>query len=475
MIVKRLSSAVSILMVLLVAACNEPTDIGANLINDDDRLESIFTDTLSIDVSILDSGPINTGENNSIVLRPAGVGAINDDPVFGKAFAGVYFQMEPQDPYPFYEEDPDNLSVHALTLIMRYVDVTTGMDAYGDTLSMQNLAVYRMTEELANDAEYFSDQDFSVDEDELGRLTNILFEPDLTVLEMDMVLDTLPQPQIRFDLTDTDLADELLAVLTDQSDSSYLKPETFKDKLNGLYVRPDTTLANNAIASFNILNGTQLLLEYIDASDNDTLSLNFLPEDSCRVVNRFIQDYSTASDGLLTEVIVPGEEEINVSEHAFLQGMGGWNMLIDVPHLAELGNILVNQADLYLTVADDDFIENETYALPPKLDVRTRNEEGETFATEEFFREETELIDTTETPFYRIPLNFLVQALTDEENAGQRILITVSNVESAFNQLPPKEALLPDQFLPHRLVLCGPDHPDPEKRMRLELNYTKID
>ncbi|GEM_PF-2240519 len=466
----------------LLYACNqdEPTGIGVDPLAGL-GVEIQFTDELEIQATLIESEAPETGVlDNFIVVRPYILGAIDDDPVFGKSFAGAYMQFTPFDQITSASEfvvPAEELVFDSLILQVDYINI----EAYGDTTSLQNWVVYEMVEQI-DCFRLTSDQDYAInDSEELGRLTDFKLEP-LEPFGEDSL-----DSRFRVDISGSDLGERLVEVLRDPLDSAFVRPDEFQELFNGLYIAPDTTQSNNSLASVNLASdATALQLFYRDLSivneDNQGQVLTFLiSNDTCQVLNRFEHNYTTASDQSIADVLASDEKILD--EYAYLQGHAGLQVELEFPDLADLGDILVNRADLVLTHVGSVASGDSTYVLPLNLDFRSP-QVGIAFNQDDplqyindyavFAEAIVEERDTlnTRVQTYTYNMNLWFQEMMAAPLEDRRLRISVSNLAPLMND---RLAFLPSEYMMNRLIVAGPNHPIPEFRLKVNLFYTEIE
>jgi len=476
---KALPAWFLLITIVLLFACNEdePTNIGSGLLETLDNPDIQFTDSLDIDAKLVRIDSVNSGQFFNVnVRRPYLLGAIDDDPVFGSSFAGVYVQLTPFDNIAFKSED---LVFDSLYLFLDYVN----LEAYGDSTSRQNWVVYEMAEKMDSMRSYSHENFLINEEQELGRATDFkieTIEPFITTTD-----DTLDS-QIRIDLTESDLGERFVAVLRDSLDSTFVYNDQFKELLNGIYIAPDTTLSNNSLATIDVLsNTTSMRLHYsdmtIEEEENRGQTLSFIAgNDTCHVLNHFHHNYGAAQDPVISQIL--GTQEKELIEEVYLQGHAGLQAELSFPTFGDLGSIIVNKAELVLTHIRNDDNEDSTYVPPINFDFRSPilsryslSEDDELSFIEDYLINpvttivEKDTLDTQVTT-YTLSLNLFFQEMVDALPEERKLIVSVSN-QAGFNE---RLAILADDYMMERVVLTGPDYPDDELRMKVNLHYTQL-
>lgn len=462
-------------------ACNEddPTTIGSDFLGGDANPAIQFTDDLKINASLVRIDSVESGRllvsDPADVIRPYIVGAIDEDPVFGRSFAGAYMQMAPAQ--MIVGDDDDDLVFDSLYLFLSYVNI----EAYGDTSSLQNWVVYEMAEQM-DSMRSFSNENFQIIEtQELGRITDFKLET-----TEPFGPDSLSS-RVQIDLSDSDLGERFLDVLKNPLDSTFYYNDQFKEFFKGIYIAPDTTMSNNAMATINIVeDASRILLHYSDLSiadvDSRGQTLNFIAgRDTCHSLNHFKHNYGAASDPSISQILATADKSLD--EFAYLQGNAGLQVELEFPDFGDLGNIIINKAELVLSTLGGMANQDSIYLPPINIDYRSpASSIFEGFVEDEdlFFVndyeittvatvEELDTLNTTVTK-YTFNLNGFFQDLVDADPEDRKMRLSISNRDVIGRRI----TLLPDEYHMERVVFGGPDHPDDAFRMKVNLFYTVI-
>lgn len=428
-------------MAASIIACNDPTEIGGDLINDENLLNTFLTDTLSIELNMVRADSIRTAPIvASGVFRPYLLGALRDDD-FGFSAASIYSQIRLQN------SDINlgtNLQLDSIVLTLAYH--TTPI--YGDTASDVNLFVYEVLEDMAANTIYYADQQFAYNPFPVGEKQNFQFEPDKILEVTSVIHDTLcttqtitipPQIRIR-------LSDELGWRLLSQSGTNNFKDnDNFVQFFKGLYIA--ASASGNAIAAFDLFSGNSGVLIYYKANGICKSPLELDINGSSAVINHFDHNYTgTAVNDALANP-APNAQEI-----AYLQSMAGVELEFTIPYLKDLGNIVINKAELtYFALPD-------TTALPTPalLTFVTEDENANLLSQVSNAIKETVSINDVSVEQYAMLINFFAQDKLDGVYDNRVETIFINPQSTAYEQL----------------LIGGPDHPD--YPMKLTLLYTVI-
>lgn len=340
----RLPDFSILLIVCCFMACNDPSVIGAELV-DDNQVNVEFQDDIPFNIQTVSGDTLNVyaeGQRLSSFLLGNFV-----DPIFGKTQASVYSQV-------LFTSAPDfttpNLEVDSAVLVLPYF--LNGV--YGDTLSPVSFEVFQLEEPLAFDGYYNTNSVFKADrkisqDNEFFPTPNISYNYFTIPRNGSGTLDSASTTSIRIPLTQ-EFGNFLLSL---QDTAIYDNLESFVNTLNGIYVRPQGEAPSMLSFDFNSTSGgIELYYDTISSgADIDTTSLVYrfpFTSTSVKVVN-FEHDYS----GAPIESFI--DNDIG-AEQAFLQGMEGVNVKVVFPDLSAFQSengeaVAINLAELELPIA----------------------------------------------------------------------------------------------------------------------------
>ncbi len=341
------------LILVLSGSCNDPSDVGAELV-ENDQSNFFSTDTLSVIGLTVPSDEVITFDPNLPIAYML-LGEINE-PIFGKANSSFYIQPRLSFTSASSVFDFDDAVIDSVILSMRYDTLAI----YGDTLAPFTVTVKELSEAMDNTATYNSDQSFAVAPTPIGTYT---FYPtpytryatlvqDTTDMGQDTSYFNYTYPQLRIPL-DNALGEKLLFEL-DSLD--YENNESFIEAFPGLYVYPEET--SKSMLSF-VSNNTQLQVYF--TKDEESLLVEYpLNGLSARSV-RFQHDWSNA---LVNNYI---DNPQNSDSLLFIQAMAGPNIKLSFPTVENLGDVIVNSAELEFTIAD--IMGDDTGLYPPASNI----------------------------------------------------------------------------------------------------------
>ncbi len=414
----------------LLFACKKPTLDDDGLLPDD-QLGLSYTDTFTVVAELFIDDSVRADE-----LAVNLWGAM-EDPVFGKSYGGIYFQMSTDRSNVDFG---DNLTLDSVVLTLLYSN-----QGYGDLSVPQNLNIYRVTEQFFKDTAYFQFNSFLTDATPLATVNG--FVPNFTdSLEINDSVKFAPGLRIRLDDV---LGNDLLA---NSGQNNLASDEAFKAFLNGLYLAPDTNAPGKGMVYFDIFAANSKLTLYYNGGE----TFDFLINSNSGSVNNFRHDY------LGTDVQAALDDGITNDALLYLQPMAGVAVKVTIPYIDSLGkNVAINKAELVFT----DIGDTSVFASPTQLIFTETLANG----TEEL-----------------VPDLFLSTAFaggnrtTEVDGAGNtnwvyklnvpRYLQKVINTGEQYglNLLP-----FPTARQANRVVLGGSTHG--QSPLKLRLTYTKID
>ncbi len=444
------------ILLLSIAACQSSEDLGADILGEDALLNADFTDTLSIQATLLEKKPtdMSLAQLNNLFL----VGALND-PVFGQSSANLCMQFS-------LGTGQNNLRFDSLPVIDSVVlslAYSPGSIIYGDSSQMQELTIYELQDSLV-----FTDSDNELVDYESDFVCTLGEEVGngsyLFSMDSIMVDDStqIARNALRIRLND-ELGQRFLDASVNEEDSTFFNIVTFLEFFKGLAIVPSPN--NTAVASFNLASVNTKLSFYYQAyyfANPDSIAYGPRSRDfivrsvpgvnSLLAVNSFSHNYNgTTPQQLLND-------GGSISDMAYLQSMAGLEIGLEFPHIEDLGNIIVNRAELIvnniLTGEDEEIF----YPAPAIMGFQLSNQNDEFIS--DGAGEVSVYTDSTATEVirmnrYTLPMTITLQRLLQEGQNNTNFKIRL--VENPLN--------------PFRLEITGPEHPD--YPMQLNLFYTQ--
>ncbi len=445
------------LLIAFLSACNEPTGIGRNLLGEGDLITAL-TDTFSISTYTIrgDSAYATNLLDNLI--------GSDDDPIFGRSTAGLYtpfvlptnnLNFRPDTGSTFYVFDSLVLSLSL-----------TGF--YGDTTVAQNISVYKMTEKAQPSTIYNADHVFDTEPFRIG--SKSAFFP--RVGDSVLVGGQVQAPQVRIPL-DISFGQQLF----DLSGQPELANDTsFQNWLPGLFIVPDT-LAGFSRGYFRVnprgvVSRLNLYYRAIGSSNTDTSVVTFPVGASSVTVSHYTRQYNSGSIEV-QECGSSAEDSV-----VYISGLGGHAMRIEIPHLANLGNVAINRAILRFALTGGS-ASDSVFSPPARCYVLATDSlcDNEFIFIRRIDETYWSVLDQFESSTHYGGFREMIPTETGQRVSGYEI-----NLTRQFQRILKGEAenngfvLVPFPWFRNatRAAIGGINHPDPRLRMRLEILYTEI-
>jgi hypothetical protein len=315
-----------VISILFVSSCKNPDDIGLDVIPASDHLTTLFTDTLTVNVSTAREDSLRSDEVSQILL-----GSISD-PHFGVSTASLYTQV-------LLGQTPSlgtNLTHDSLVLSFAY------SGHYGDTITANTFHVYRVREDMHLDSSYYTNRYFNADSiTELASNTSYLIRPsDVSIVGTDT-----QSLQLRIKMTDA-FADTILNLANNTSANT--SNDAWKTSFQGLYIKSDPVMSNGGSVLYFNPNSVYTKMTLYYHSDTTAKTYDFTLTNAARV-NHQTHDYTGSSVGM--QLATPSFND----SLAYLQATAGLKASISFPYLKNMiasGKIIINKAELVITVAD---------------------------------------------------------------------------------------------------------------------------
>ena len=264
------------------------------------------------------------------------------------------------------------------------------------------------------------------------------------------VIDTVGFIHLRVPIDTTERIKELFF---NQDSLYYADDTTFLQNFQGLHLRANQETPG--LLSFGLrANGSGIFVYYTVEGDSIPQQFRFELNDQTTRLTTFSKDYS----GTIVESLLENPDITNDSV-VFTQSMAGLNIEIDVPNITELEGVIVNKAELELTIAS--LAEDQLSIFEPieQLLVSSPSEDGILTVVDDVLFSGTNLstlfggtpIDNTT---YRLNLSAHLQ---DMINGVKGTSIIISPFQPAQRG--------------GRSIIYGPGHP---MGMKLKVSYTKL-
>ncbi len=443
-------------------SCSDPTLIGSELLQED-QANLQFTSEVPVHAQSIAGTPLQTYSPFAALQLSRHLFGNFEDPLMGRTEASIYTQIS------LGTQSPPNFAIRTFDSIVLSIAYDT-LGGYGDVTEAYGVEVYLLEEEMSSIADYSSSQTFSTGNTAVGAL-DFLPAFDQRVLIREYTTNTVDgdtvsaDPHIRIHLKN----DALETILADTS--IYTGNVAFQNAFKGIHIRPTAT-TNAGLLSFDFSNsisrislyykaGGELQEYQLDFNAGNARTLNFIQDQTGSFVEPFL---TNGSDSLL-----------------FIQGMAGANTQITFPDLSGLENIIVNKAELELTVAELAGDNTDLYPLTDQLVAsQLNNEEREILSDvrSALFANSpirpgifggvpiVETANGATITKYKINISSYFQQIVEgTSDSGFNLSSGVEQTNFYF-QLPPKPSD------PSRVIFYGPNHP--VHPLKLNLTYTKL-
>lgn len=434
-----------ITVLLLLGACNDPISIDTGLL-DQDQIDLQYKEDIRLEAaSIREDSVLTYSLNGDLPRFPFGN---YEDPVFGKTSAELFAQLRIPIPINF-----ENASLDSVVLSLAYDQVQS---SYGIIDQSFELEVYRLLSDMDSSI-YYSNSIF--DTDETMMLGTHTFTPNTTdsveinLLTADSIYTRLVPPHIRIPLEDF-IGQELL----DLDSISYSSNLDFAQAFKGVNIRPVSD--NEGMIAFNLLSEFSRMTVYYSDVDNTPLEYNYyFSQLGAKTVN-YTHDYSGAIAESFIDDTTQGDSLL------FTQSMSGLNAKVRIPDVTDLGNILINKAELEFYMAD--LIESDTMNYEPTLQyvVAEENAEGN-----------IEFIEDVNNAIFRADLSTFGGTLEEDSNVGMsKYTVNITtHLQDMIDGTADNFIIIrsfPKESVMYRSIFYGPGHST--FPMKLKITYTQL-
>lgn len=323
-------------------ACNKTSNIGGEIVGVNDLETKISTDIPIKAVSFIPE-PTNGYLGGQQPYGRHFLGHLND-PVFGKTTAEFTAQFVLSSGSFFSEFK--NPVVDSVILSLEY----DGPGFRGDVDStFMDVSVYRLQEQLSNQATYSTSTEFNYGTQPIGVLHDYpVFNSDTVKIKYPISgkYEEIVLPfQMRIPL-DKSLGEELLSY----DSLTYTSNSRFLEKFMGIHINADV---ENSMLAFNLLSNsstTALTVYYKEDTIPKVFNL-YIVEGVAVAVNTFQHNYENSAAKPFIHNRTLGDSLL------FMQGFSGLEIKVELGDLSQFKNKIINYAELSMYYAD---IENGT-------------------------------------------------------------------------------------------------------------------
>ena len=325
---RRIIFLFTISISVLIFSCETKTDIGYDILPDDDILDLNVIDSTSIEVYTLLMDSIATDNVNTLLLGEY------IDPIFGYTKTSFVCQYGLAE-YPEYTSD------YTIDKVVLTLTLDTISEHYGNSAGVQDITVYRLETVLDEDTTYFGNHDPSE------------FMTGTIIAEQEVSLDTVFNSiDITFNQT---FADEFSTV-----PDSVSSDDDFKNFLKGIYVNSEVQGNDGSIIKVDLRSESVITVYSSDGEARDTFIISGNLSSNVRF-NMFEHDYS-----MTTFYDQIGDETGEQDSVAYVQAMGGLRTKIKFPFiedLKELGDIAIYRAELVINTESSSITDETNFPV----------------------------------------------------------------------------------------------------------------
>lgn len=331
---KQLGLFAFFLLLLTTQSCKRPdTNIGSEILPNEDFLGASQTDTLTIKTFVSKEDSIRTNNLSSAML-----GKLVDPRIGHAVTASIYSQVRLSTTNPTF---PSNAVVDSVVMGLVYDGEFFG------TIKPQQFHVYELDESLFIDSAYYSNQRKRVVLNDLIKPGFESYVPNpegIIVVGTDTVI-----PQLRLQLQES-LGYQLLQAPAEALASN----DQFLEFFKGFYITPDQ-FSDGGVFNFDLVDSDSKLNVYYhyedDAGETITTRYDFSINSECSYFTEMRHSYRGSQ---LQEL--ENEMEVNGDILGYVQAGGGLRTRVDIPFLNDFNsfeNISVNRVQLIVPFEDD--------------------------------------------------------------------------------------------------------------------------
>ena len=341
-----LSAAIIIFLISSCKKLNDATTLGGDLIPVVDNI-STFDTTLEVEAY---NGTFSLAGPDVDSLRSRGVdiqylGNITNDPLFGTSSGTIFAQLKPATyRYSFGFSNPDSLvGLDSVVLVLKYVHT------FGDTVGPQSVNIYEIDQasDFKRDSSYLIRQNNITYSNLLGTAT---YSPIYLDDSIHLFKDSASH-QLRIRLDDA-FGQRLLAYdsSSTSTNNAYYSDSTFNLKFKGFAIVPGGT--GNALIGIDLTSSKLAVYYKYKHGTLDTAVANFTYNSGFSAAANYIQrDYTGSQLQAYQGGTIP-------QDLVFVQTQPGTFAKIKTPGLSTLNNRIIHRAELIVTQAFNDPLDN---------------------------------------------------------------------------------------------------------------------
>ncbi len=361
-------SAFFLALTIVIASCKkEEGSLGLQVHPEEDQLGLLVTDTATVLAHTIQEDSLRSDEFNSNLL-----GSYVDD-VFGKTTASIYTMIRLSEQNVSMVSTSGTTADTQVDSVILYLD----LDGYYGELDAQTFEVYRITQEMELDSNYYSSTVLTNDGVNLVEAGTGTIVPD--PLNPGVIDGESVNPVLKIRLDNT-LGNDIVA---QNGTGNLVGPDEFSSWFNGLFITVNNssqTAGEGAILFTDLLDDNSrmtMYYRYTFPGEEDTLSLNFNINSNAARYTHTSHDYTG------TPVEAQLMDSTLGSEAVYVQAMSGLKSVIEFPYLDSLpDSIVINKAELVLPF---EYFDGAPHDPHGQLHLLGIDDDGETFFLPDFF------------------------------------------------------------------------------------------
>ena len=449
-----------LISLFILSACQNPDSIGLE-VNPSDAINGKLIDTVTIKSFTVTDETIKT---SSLTEFPIGN---LDDPIFGATTSSIAASLFLPGTDLTFGTSP---VLDSAVLVLKYSD-----EYFGDPNSVHKFQVHSLVNQLTSASDFSNTAVHAFNPTVIGsKLTKINIKDSVLVTEIVKGKPDISKkqaPQLRIPINSSYIVSNFF-----NSGAANFKDNTaFNNFIKGLYltVNKSETSGSGGITLLDFsTSGSKLELYYKSqnaAVIDSTVTSFSLQNSTGPIAASFRHDYTG------TQIQTQLNNPLTSYNYTFIQPMAGLRAKINFPYilkLKELGNIVINKAELVVTVDGS----NGIFAPAPRLFLyRTDIADQRQLIPDISDRDARSLSDISFGGFYDSPLKrykFVVTAYIQDLINGNLKQYTTYLAAIDSKAISP-QGTLPSGSTAARVVIGSGQSSTPSK-MKLNIIYTKV-
>lgn len=410
---------------MLIFSCNEKSDLGFNILPEEDIINAQIIDTFSISCYTMEMDTLLTKGVSQLIAGDF------DDPIFGNTKAGFATQMTLSEYPSFTAADV------ADSIVLELPYSSKKFNYYGDLSSTLDIKVYKISKILSPDSNYYhTHSPESIHSGEIMGSKIFTPNPDDSLL----IIKLEQQYATSFLTADAEI---------------YNSVDNFRNFFRGIYVSIEKTSGLGSLLKFEIAQGFKIKIYYHKESAPETqLTYSFTGNSTSTVrFNMFSHDYTSASFNTLINDTISVQDSVS-----YIQSAGGLRTKIKMPYITELnklGPINIYKAELVVKAESDFFSQENLYPAISELVLTGISPVREYYLIQEYYGQSSYTGVQYTNNEYRFNIASYIRNILDGNIQNYGLYLFTYDESSNFN----------------RTVITSGKH---SNRMKLIVTYTKL-